>query len=127
MWSIGVVLYAVLCGEVPFATPDEQLRERDARPFLTEIVMDHPRWAEVSDTCKDVVRWMLRPDPISRASTTECLEAIHALLDYHEVMERREQALARFTATSSKNRVRDFRYRLYNTAVGSSIENIFSV
>ena len=47
---------------------------------------------------------MLRPDPISRASTTECLEAIHALLDYHDVSDRRAQALRRFEDTARQNK-----------------------
>ena len=47
---------------------------------------------------------MLRPDPNSRASTTECLEAIHALLDYHDVSDRRAQALRRFEDTARQNK-----------------------
>eukprot|EP00947_MAST-08B_sp_MAST-8B-sp1_P000619 g619.t1 len=76
VWSIGVVLYAILCGDVPFATPDE--RVDDATPFLAHVSFDQQRWQHVGDTCKQVVQWMLRPDPVARASTTECLDAINA-------------------------------------------------
>jgi len=84
VWSIGVILYALLSNQLPFSIQEENDLFKDPSksvlPFL-ESQMRQRFWAHVSDTSKKIVCWMLNPDPSVRASTTESLAAITALVE----------------------------------------------
>ena len=71
-WSVGVVLYIMLCGEMPFsgATDDEML----ASVSVGRYVMDQPVWSTISDECKAVVTGLMERDPQKRLTVEAALE-----------------------------------------------------
>ncbi|CAI7793417.1 unnamed protein product [Closterium sp. NIES-53] len=79
MWSVGVVLYVMLAGYVPFYGPDLP------HVFLA-ICRGHPDltgepWEGVSDEAKQLVRTLLSADPAARPSACDLLS--HPWLTAH--------------------------------------------
>lgn len=61
IWSIGVILYILLCGYPPFAGKNEEsILEKVA---VGEFNFDSEDWNEVSDEAKLFIRKMLVYDP----------------------------------------------------------------
>jgi serine/threonine protein kinase len=60
-WSIGVILFYLLCGKKPFECEDnfelyEMIKEGDYGDFM------EPCWKNVSDDCKDLLKKLLVVD-----------------------------------------------------------------
>merc|ERR1719240_782885 len=64
VWSLGVIVYILLCGFPPFyADNDAQLFERIKKGQYEFL---RPYWDPVSDTAKDFIRGMLKVNPKER-------------------------------------------------------------
>ncbi|KRX89088.1 MAP kinase-activated protein kinase 2 [Trichinella pseudospiralis] len=68
MWSLGVVMYILLCGFPPFysshglpMSPGMKSRIRSG-----QYVFPSPEWDNVSDSAKDLIRGLLKTDPSDR-------------------------------------------------------------
>ncbi|KAM9366983.1 serine/threonine-protein kinase 33 [Symphorus nematophorus] len=72
VWSIGVVMYMLLCGESPFVskTKADLLKEITNK----EVRFTQPIWATVSDAGKSILTCLLRVDPAYRMSAKQLLE-----------------------------------------------------
>lgn len=72
LWSIGVITFIMLCGYPPFYD------ESDA--VLFELIMkgrfsfDERYWKDITDGAKDLIRNMLKVDPVKRYDTYQVLE-----------------------------------------------------
>mmetsp|Transcript_9522 Transcript_9522/g.29003 ORF Transcript_9522/g.29003 Transcript_9522/m.29003 type:complete len:285 (+) Transcript_9522:147-1001(+) len=72
VWSLGVIVYILLCGFPPFyADNDAQLYEKIKRG---EYEFLRPYWDPISDAAKDLVSRMLTVDPSKRITCDEALE-----------------------------------------------------
>lgn len=74
MWSLGVILYIMLCGYPPFysETPSRQLSVEMKRKILTgDYEFPEEDWEFISPTAKDVVRGLLHVEPIHRMSVDD--------------------------------------------------------
>ncbi|DAZ92846.1 TPA: hypothetical protein N0F65_012517 [Lagenidium giganteum] len=72
MFSMGAVLYTVLCGFAPFQAPSEE--EVQARTVQGDVSFIDPEWWNVSHSARDLVRRLLSVDPNHRPSISEVLE-----------------------------------------------------
>jgi len=72
LWSIGVIIYILLCGYPPFYA--------DNAPALFKKIMevnfdfDDPSWDEVSEAAKNLIRHLLVKDPKKRYTAQQCLQ-----------------------------------------------------
>jgi p90 ribosomal S6 kinase len=72
VWSLGVLLFAMLGGEAPFAThPNDEPSKILQRFGEGRIAMNGPRWEKVSDLAKDLVLRMLNVDANRRITAKE--------------------------------------------------------
>ncbi len=72
MWSLGVIIYMLLCGAPPFSD-DNQAR------LYKKIKTAHykffsPNWDNISDDAKDLIRHLLELDPTKRYDCKQCLD-----------------------------------------------------
>uniref|UniRef100_UPI0037E822F6 serine/threonine-protein kinase 33 n=1 Tax=Semicossyphus pulcher TaxID=241346 RepID=UPI0037E822F6 len=72
VWSIGVVMYTLLCGELPFVakTNAELFKEI----MNKEVKFTQSVWATVSDAAKILLTYLLKVDPTNRMSANQLLE-----------------------------------------------------
>ena len=69
LWSMGVILYAMFSGRLPFrdsatSKPLGPINVSDSKRNL--INFGGPRWANISQAPKDLIRGLLEPNPIKR-------------------------------------------------------------
>ncbi|XP_056129143.1 MAP kinase-activated protein kinase 2b isoform X2 [Lampris incognitus] len=73
MWSLGVIMYILLCGYPPFysnhglaISPGMKRRIRNG-----QYEFPNPEWSDVSEEAKQLIRELLKTEPTKRMSITE--------------------------------------------------------
>lgn len=77
MWSLGVVIYIMLCGYPPFYSevPRKQLSQGMKRRIMAgEYDYPEKEWSKISPEAKEVIASLLRVEPAQRMAVTELLE-----------------------------------------------------
>lgn len=111
MWSLGIVLYVLLSGYMPFPT-DEAGEEHVKRG---RVIFPPARFARVSHQAKDLILKLLTVDPESRYSASQVLQ--HPwLLEYAQLQQRREKKQQHLLQLQEKSAPR----RNSNSSVGST-------
>ena len=72
LWSVGVILYSMLCGFPPFYSENNTTLIRQIR--RAEYKFHSPYWDEVSFGAKDLVASLLVANPCRRFTSHQCLE-----------------------------------------------------
>jgi serine/threonine protein kinase len=70
-WSLGVLLYILLSGCMPFTGHDDKAIEKAIEKG--EYILTGELWDEVSEEAKDLVKNLLKMDPSERYTAVECL------------------------------------------------------
>lgn len=73
MWSLGVIMYILLCGFPPFYSNTGQPISpgMKKRIRMGQYEFPNPEWSEVSDEAKEMIRQLLKTDPTERMTITE--------------------------------------------------------
>mmetsp|Transcript_18520 Transcript_18520/g.29387 ORF Transcript_18520/g.29387 Transcript_18520/m.29387 type:complete len:372 (+) Transcript_18520:142-1257(+) len=74
MWSIGVILYIILCGFPPFYDENDDLGRLYRKIKRADYDMPSPYWDNISKNAKDLVRKLLQPDPKKRLTASQTLQ-----------------------------------------------------
>uniref|UniRef100_A0AAQ5XQJ0 non-specific serine/threonine protein kinase n=1 Tax=Amphiprion ocellaris TaxID=80972 RepID=A0AAQ5XQJ0_AMPOC len=121
VWSIGVVMYMLLCGEPPFTSKRKALLLKEI--MNTEVRFPQPIWATVSDAAKNLLTCLLKVDPAYRMSANQLLENpwitgdtnvpavpsnIFEMMCRHREEKERTQPLAVSSLTSSEDTLEPF-------------------
>jgi len=72
MWSLGVILYIVLCGYPPFQ--HEQQNKLFKQILRADFHFHSPWWDKVSDEAKDIVCRLLVVDPARRLTPKQAMQ-----------------------------------------------------
>ncbi|XP_062950120.1 serine/threonine-protein kinase 33 isoform X3 [Cynocephalus volans] len=97
IWSIGVIMYILLCGEPPFlASSEEKLFELIRKG---ELRFENPVWDSISDCAKSVLKQLMKVDPAHRITAKELLDNQWLTSTAYE---------EKFPATSKKANVNNF-------------------
>ena len=70
-WSCGVLMYILLCGEPPF--PGETEEEIFEKIKKCKYNFNNPKFKNVSDNCKDLIKKLLEPKIQKRIKASEAL------------------------------------------------------
>ncbi|XP_028853566.1 MAP kinase-activated protein kinase 2-like [Denticeps clupeoides] len=73
MWSLGVIMYILLCGYPPFYSNTGQAISpgMKRRIRMGQYEFPNPEWAEVSQEAKQMINQLLKTDPNERMSITQ--------------------------------------------------------
>ncbi|CAK8693241.1 ribosomal protein S6 kinase alpha-5-like [Clavelina lepadiformis] len=73
LWSIGVIMYALLSGEVPFVSNGKSLHAAEIMTRIRrgDFNFESPSWLNVSDEAQRLVHGLLTVDPKSRLKITD--------------------------------------------------------
>jgi serine/threonine protein kinase len=73
MWSVGVIIYFLLSGYLPFNTKDVKDLYQLIR--LGKFSFDSKHWSGISDEAMDLIERLLEVDPASRATAKDALDS----------------------------------------------------
>ena len=71
-WACGILMYILLAGEPPFKGSDED--EIFANIKKGEYNFDNPKFANVSNNCKDLIRKLLEPNKKYRIKASDAIK-----------------------------------------------------
>nr|XP_057945401.1 serine/threonine-protein kinase 33 isoform X2 [Doryrhamphus excisus]XP_057945402.1 serine/threonine-protein kinase 33 isoform X2 [Doryrhamphus excisus]XP_057945403.1 serine/threonine-protein kinase 33 isoform X2 [Doryrhamphus excisus] len=69
MWSVGVIMFILLCGEPPFVSKTKETRLKEIRTI--GVRFSSPIWDTISDAAKRVLTCLLKENPAYRMSANQ--------------------------------------------------------
>lgn len=71
LWSVGVIMYVLLCGYPPFNGKNEH--EITSKVRVGQYSFNPEYWDGISNECKDLIRKLLKFKPVERYSAADAL------------------------------------------------------
>jgi len=90
MWSLGCIIYTLLCGYLPFY--DEDMKRLFKKIYFCKYDFDGPYWDQCSEDAKDLVRKLLEKDTKKRFSAKDTLNHKWLKADDHSLQSRKLDA-----------------------------------
>ena len=106
MWSVGVMLFVILCGHPPFADDVQAVLFEKIR--VADYEMDTPEWKDISDDAKHLVRNLLHVNPQQRWTAKQALHCKWLVED--------DPRLEKIVLAETYNLIRKRKSRLKNVA-----------
>mmetsp|Transcript_21543 Transcript_21543/g.54291 ORF Transcript_21543/g.54291 Transcript_21543/m.54291 type:complete len:358 (-) Transcript_21543:83-1156(-) len=72
MWSVGVIIYVLLCGFPPFYS--DNVPELFGKIMKVEFDFDYEEWEDISDDAKNLIKKLLVKNPKKRLTAEEVLK-----------------------------------------------------
>lgn len=91
MWSVGVILYIMLCGYPPFYSevPSQPITQRMRKKIMSgNFDFPHREWENISDDAKDLIRYLLCVEESERISVDDLLRhrwLVHINVPSHDL------------------------------------------
>lgn len=73
IWSLGVILYFMVCREFPFTNKDDGSEEVVKNIEQGKYDFNYPEFENTTEECKELIRKCLEVDIDKRYSAEECL------------------------------------------------------
>jgi len=70
MWSLGVILYVLLCGCPPF-NPNSKEKSLTQQIVSGDFTFPKSQWSGISDDAVDLIKNLLKTKPTERLSAAE--------------------------------------------------------
>mmetsp|Transcript_32581 Transcript_32581/g.81655 ORF Transcript_32581/g.81655 Transcript_32581/m.81655 type:complete len:300 (-) Transcript_32581:316-1215(-) len=74
MWSVGIIMYILLCGFPPFYDDGNNMGKLFEQIIEGEYSYPDEYWAHISEDAKDLIDHLLMVDPAQRFTAKQCLE-----------------------------------------------------
>ncbi|CAN0407238.1 unnamed protein product, partial [Laminaria digitata] len=75
VWALGVIVFVLLCGCLPFDDDSKKLNRAGAFQVTAKFVLRFPRWAQkLSPGAKDLLSKLLTVTPRARLTAEQALE-----------------------------------------------------
>ncbi|KAG0557046.1 hypothetical protein KC19_11G098700 [Ceratodon purpureus] len=117
MWSLGVILFILLCGYPPFRAKTS--REKQMRILTGVYTMDEVSWRGISVEAKELMNRLLTVDPSARPSASEVLSHPWVSGDTASRELIHEDVFMRFQAFNAR---RKFRATVYASIVRTKFQ-----
>lgn len=103
LWSLGVIIYVLLSGMLPFDSDDN--KETARQTIYDPVPFGHKVWSFVSDEAKDLISRLLEKDRFKRISLEEVLAHPWICKKSKDIAEIRKTVdmIERFEAFSTTN------------------------
>ena len=75
MWSVGVILYEMLCGRSPFRKEADSQEKMFERIKHGDWKFDEDKWGHISKEAKDLILCMLVANPEARTTAADALRS----------------------------------------------------
>lgn len=102
MWSVGVIIYLLLAGNLPFMGRSQ--KELFRKIVIGKYQFQDDSWADISNDARDLVEKLLVTDPDKRLSAHECLE--------HPWLKQDKGRLSLIKLQSTSQRLKTFNARM---------------
>lgn len=122
MWSVGVILFVLLCGYPPFA--DENQNALFEKVRCGEYIFHEAEWRNVTDDAKDLIRNLLVVDPARRWTAKEALNC-KWLLQKDELLENSDLTQNLVTIKKRRSRLRSVaKAVIFANCLGDSLRDL---
>ena len=120
IWSLGVILYVLLCGYPPFnGDTDVEIIQNVQRG---KFVFPEEEWDIISSECKDLIKKMLTYEPSKRISAKEIL--LHPWFSHYEEKIKQDKSVAKSAFENMKRFKRNKKFE--HATIGFIINQLVS-
>jgi len=73
LWSVGVIMYILLCGFPPFFDDGENMGQLFEQIMAGDFDFPDPYWTDIDESAKDLIEHLLRVEPSKRYTADQAL------------------------------------------------------